>query len=168
MAGRLLLATTVAFAVGCVAVSLYDVLVGVYEYNSRQEPEKRPYEHSNHSDETLVDSIHELIKPHEVPDSEGPPSPQRTPSTSDSSPNNSPRFNQTPTPPPTPPSTGPWPVKERKPPKGRVIIIQDTMPSDEESSTPLSVLPPDVLGASFSKFEVQETIEQVLERMQSR
>ena len=40
------------------------------------------------------------------------------------------------------------------------------MPPEEEMSTPLSVLPPDVLGASFSKFEVQETIEQVLERIQ--
>ena len=55
----------------------------------------------------------------------------------------------------------------RKPPKGRVIIVEDSSPSDEEASTPLSVLPPDVLGASFSRFEVQETIEQVLERMQS-
>ena len=58
-------------------------------------------------------------------------------------------------------------MKGRKPPKGRVIIFEDGMPADEETYTPLSVLPPDVLGASFSQFEVQETIEQVLERMQS-
>ena len=54
-----------------------------------------------------------------------------------------------------------------KPPKGRVVVFEDSVPFDEETSTPLSVLPPDVLGASFRKFEVQETIEQVLERMNS-
>lgn len=41
-------------------------MIGVYEYNSRREPEKRPYGHENHSEETLVDSNHELAKPHEV------------------------------------------------------------------------------------------------------
>jgi hypothetical protein len=40
--------------------------MGIYEYNAKCEPEKRPYEHSNHSDETLVDSNHESIKPHEA------------------------------------------------------------------------------------------------------
>jgi len=59
-------------------------------------------------------------------------------------------------------------VKGLKPPKGRVIVFEDSVPSDEDKSTPLSVLPPDVLGASFREFEVQETIEQVLERMESR
>ena len=77
------------------------------------------------------------------------------------------QFNQTLTPPPTPPGVGHRPAKDLKPPKGRVIIFEDSMPPDEETPTPLSVLPPDVLGASFRKFEVQETIEQVLERMQS-
>ena len=42
------------------------VMKGVYEYTDRQEPEKRPYEHSNHSDETLVDSNHESTKPQEA------------------------------------------------------------------------------------------------------
>ena len=40
--------------------------MGAYEYNNRREPEKRPYEHSNHSDETLVGSNHESMKPHEA------------------------------------------------------------------------------------------------------
>jgi len=167
MAGRLFFATAVAFTIGCVAFSIYDAITAVYEYNGRQDPEKHPYEHSNHSDETLVDSSHETTKPHEVHDSEDRPSVQpHTPSASDPHPKNPPRFNQTPTPPPTPPSV-PWPAKGHKPPKGRVIIFEDSAPSDEEPSTPLSVLPPDVLGASFTKFEVQETIEQVLERVQS-
>jgi len=42
------------------------VIVGVYEYNTKRDPEKRPYEHSNHSDETLVDPNHESIKSHEA------------------------------------------------------------------------------------------------------
>jgi hypothetical protein len=88
MAGRLLLATAIAFAAGCAAVGLYEVkptsplgrcrftdpnlvsqlqaIVGVYEYNTKREPEKRSYEHSNHSDETLVDSNHESMKLHEA------------------------------------------------------------------------------------------------------
>lgn len=162
------------------------VIKGLYEYTDRREPEKRPYEHSNHSDETLVDSNHESTKPHEarsVPHVhlKRPAEPsisqvhgsedhsiQRTPSASGSNPADSLELDQTPTPPPTPPGNGPWPARGRKPPKGRVIIFEDNAPSDEETSTPLSVLPPDVLGASFRKFEVQETIEQVLERMQSR
>ena len=40
--------------------------MGVYGYTDRREPEKRPFEHSNHSDETLVDSNHESAKPHEA------------------------------------------------------------------------------------------------------
>jgi len=167
MAGRLLLATAVTFAAGCVAVGLYDAIAGVYEYNVKREPEKRPYEHNNHSDETLVDSNHESIKSHEVHDSEGPPVIEHTPSASGTSLNDHPQFNQTPTPPPTPPGSGHRPVEGHKPPKGRVIIFEDGASSDEEKPTPLSVLPPDVLGASFREFEVQETIEQVLERMQT-
>ena len=58
-------------------------------------------------------------------------------------------------------------MKGPKPPKGRVIIFEGVVLPDEETSTPVPLLPPDVLGASFRKFEVQETIEQVLERMQS-
>jgi hypothetical protein len=90
MAGRLFFATAVAFTVGCVAVGFYDVrptyashqitglrliparflqpqaIIAVYEYNDRREAEKRPYEHNNHSDETLVDSSHEATKSHEA------------------------------------------------------------------------------------------------------
>lgn len=167
-------------------ISQLQAITAVHEYNDRQEPEKPPYEHSNRSDETLVDSSHETVKSHEArsgsarasgriadPTSQvhrsedHPPTIHHTPSASDSDPKIPSHFVQTPTPPPTPPSI-PWSVKGRKPPKGRVIIVEDTTPSDEEMSpTPLSVLPPDVLGASFGRFEVQETIEQVLERIQS-
>ncbi|KAF9648256.1 hypothetical protein BDM02DRAFT_3115744 [Thelephora ganbajun] len=167
MAGRLLLTTAIVFAAGCAAVGLYDALIGVYDYGGRRKPKKRPYEHSNHSDETLVDSNHEAMKSHEVHDSENSPSRKHTPLISNTGPSNSFQFDQTPTPPPTPPGISHWPVKGHKPPKGRVIIFEDGVPSDEEAPTPLSVLPPDVLGTSFRKFEVQETIEQVLERMQS-
>jgi len=169
MAGRLLLATAIAFAAGCVALGLYDAIIGVYEYNDKQEPGKRPYERGNHSEETLVgNSNHESIKSdHEIHDSEGSPSVHHTVPAPGSDSNDPFGLNQTPTPPPTPPGTGHWLVRGRTPPKGRVIIFEDSVPSDEETSTPLSVLPPDVLGASFRKFEVQETIEQVLERMQS-
>lgn len=42
------------------------MIKGVYGYTDRREPEKRPYEHINHSDETLVDSNHESTKSHEA------------------------------------------------------------------------------------------------------
>ena len=40
--------------------------MGLQEYNDKQDPPKTPYEHSNNSDETLVDSNNESVKRHEV------------------------------------------------------------------------------------------------------